>query len=1084
MRILLFMLIMLLPWQIAWAQTAASGTFDASLITLAKSCTPPVDGQYQGASGKLWNCQIVVDVTAATSANTSNQTFNGYLTVNDVVTPTVGTGAQIVSMTSQSGNFNCASGQACIIVGQLFATSGIETIDVQVFLSENGQTETFGATNCSSGTYFAGLGQLTAISGSCVSTSWTGSSDVVDPISGNDSIQSPSSGFTSNPDIGNSTTEPHADNLGLATASDGTNDQTGPNTGNNSGNNTNDGGTDTDTDTDNGTDTSLDTAKSCDPIVSLGNGSYSLTCQLTVTGSNLPAGQTIVLVDLFAGQTGNSMGLLPFLTNFSSNEPWSCGELNTNIQGCTLDPADLAAAGGTSTLSTTTVFQNPDNQAQAFNCLQVDTKKGFPAPGGKSARQPLPSGIKGFSKGLNKSAHSQFGDVCVVVDIPKPDDKPTVTGKVQKRCQQMPRFGSYINLICEINVSLSGPVSGTVTVSDLFTQLSGSPVSYVAQLGGNEPAWTCNSPAFSAQNPIACSISGADLANLGNSAGIWVQFSFLASDYKEATFENCGTISMGDTQLADPDCIPLGNGNGDTGDDGNNDDGGLVSQNPGSAAPSNPSVMADDGGGTPLWPDVVDGLVIGSPVPDFPKPTQANLQVSKKSIGACRINRSAQTYECRFQLTVTNMGSGPYNGPVSLLDQFGQPHPTQFSLTTANGWSCSSNNNAIASCLNPSLNLAPGQVSQFEMVVTLPGLSKGGISDNCAKLAVPTSNTQRIAMIQQIMNDRGLNAGVVDGKDGPNTRRALSQLKAELGLPDTQSIDEGLFNALGLGGESKPACVKFKLPPMPRPIPNCDRTTAVQKGDACFCRYSNMTQISPSKCVCRSGLDLVKGKGCFVPHITPKPVPNAPRCDPRSTRSRGDRCSCLYKGMVQISPTSCACKRGTKLVPGKGCVRPVIKPRPLPDGPKCDPRTTRGRGDRCRCLYKGMVQISPTSCACKRGTKLVPGKGCVRPVIKPRPLPDRPKCDPRTTRARGNGCVCIIKGAVKISATKCGCRSNAQMIGGRCVPFRTRPTPDKPKPGKPSHGKPRPNKASPGISLEMAPAIKFEPGKAILQFKN
>ena len=716
MRILLLMLLMLLPWQIAWAQTPSSGTFDASLMTLAKSCMPPVDGQYQGASGKLWNCQIVVDVTAATGSNTSNQTFNGYLTVNDVVTPTVGTGAQIVSMASQSGNFNCSSGQACIIVGQLFATAGIETIDVQVFLSEIGQNETFGATNCSSGTYFAGLGQLTAISGSCASTSWTGSSDGVDPISGNDSIQSPSPGFTSNPDIGNSTTEPHADNLGLATASDAINNQTGPN----AGNNTNDGGTDT------GSGTSLDTAKSCDPIVSLGNGSYSLTCQLTVTGSNLPAGETIVLADLFAGQTGNSMGLLPFLTSFSSNEPWSCGELNTNIQGCTLDPADLAAAGGTSTLSTTTVFQNPDNQAQAFNCLQIDTKKGFPAPGGKSARQPLPSGIKGFSKGQNKSAHSQFGDVCVVVDIPKPDDKPTVTGKVQKRCQQLPRMGSSINLICEINVSLSGPVSGTVTVADLFTQLSGSPATYAAQIGSNDPAWTCNSPAFSAQNPMACSISGADLASLGNSSGIWVLFSFPASDYKEATFKNCGTISMGDTQLTDPDCIPLGNGNGDTGDNDNNNDGGLVSQNPGSAATPNPSVMANDG--TPLWPDVVDGLVIGSPVPNFPKPTQANLQVSKKSLGACSINRSAQTYECRFQLTIKNIGSGSYNGPVSLLDQFGQPHPTEFSLATANGWSCSSNNNAIASCLNPSLNLAPGQASQFVMVVTLPGVHKGGIS--------------------------------------------------------------------------------------------------------------------------------------------------------------------------------------------------------------------------------------------------------------------------------------------------------------------------------------------------------------------
>ena len=84
-----------------------------------------------------------------------------------------------------------------------------------------------------------------------------------------------------------------------------------------------------------------------------------------------------------------------------------------------------------------------------------------------------------------------------------------------------------------------------------------------------------------------------------------------------------------------------------------------------------------------------------------------------------------------------------------------------------------------------------------------------------------------------------------------------------------------------------------------------------------------MIQVSPTKCACRSGLDLVKGKGCFEPHITPKPVPNVPRCDPRTTRGRGDRCSCLYKGMVQVSPTSCACKRGTKLVPAKAAQDPL-----------------------------------------------------------------------------------------------------------------------------------------------------------------
>ncbi len=941
-----------------------SGYFIPTHIEIVKSCSPPVSGQFNGANGKFWDCQIRVDTTNAVSGIT----IPGDVHITDAFQTSAGTSAQVVSMSSTSGNFNCSSNPTCSIIGSQFDASGVETINVRLFLSASGTQPTNSTENCASGQYT--FDNITAnILGNCVSTQWDS------PVN------------------------------------------SGGNTGGGSGNN-NGGAT-----------ANLDIAKSCDPLISLGNGSYSLTCQLTVTGSNLPAGETIVLADLFGGQTGSNMGLLPFLTNFSSSEPWSCGALNPNVQGCTLDPADLAAAGGSSTLSTTTVFQNPDNYAQAFNCLQVDTHNGYPPPGGKSTRPQLPSGIQGFSQGRTKSAQSQFGDVCVIVDIPKDDDKPDIVAKLEKKCRQLPRLGAYINVICEFDVALSGPASGPVTVTDMFSQLSGSPVVFGSQIGSSDAGWICNNPLYTPQNPMACTISAADLASLGNISSVWAQFSFPASGYNAAQFENCGSINMGDTPLGNSNCVPLGNGKPDTGGTGT----GPVVVDGGSLSAGNlpdPEVLQDDtfsGGATPSGPDIAVGGVsipnptdptgpISTPMPNNGTTPVAELVVGKRAVGPCKVNRGQQSYECRFRLSVRNAGNARYNGPASLRDQFGKPRPTKLRMATRNGWSCSGVSGGSTSCTHPRLRLAPGAMSQFDIIVTLPGLRKGGSFRNCAMLGIPKSRSQRVAMIQQIMNDRGLKAGTVDGRAGRNTFAALARLKAQLGLPNTKQFDEALFAALGLSGGSKPACASSKLPAMPRPLLKCDRTSTLQKGEKCVCRY---------------------------------------------------------RGMTKVSATRCACKAGRNLVPGKGCLLPVVKPKPVPIL-QCHKPTTVFKKGRCLCRYPNMVRKDAANCRCKPGSRLIAGKGCVKKIVRPKPVPSASKCDPRTTRARGKSCVCIDRKAVKISATRCGCRKNAQMVLGRCVPFRTRPAPTKPRPDKPVPSKPG----------KLVPGVKIVPGKALIQLKN
>ena len=52
--------------------------------------------------------------------------------------------------------------------------------------------------------------------------------------------------------------------------------------------------------------------------------------------------------------------------------------------------------------------------------------------------------------------------------------------------------------------------------------------------------------------------------------------------------------------------------------------------------------------------------------------------------------------------------------------------------------------------------------------------------------------------VQQALNDRGYEAGPVDGVPGPKTRSAISAFQKDSGLPETGKIDEPLLGNLGL----------------------------------------------------------------------------------------------------------------------------------------------------------------------------------------------------------------------------------------------------------------------------------------------
>ena len=408
-----------------------------------------------------------------------------------------------------------------------------------------------------------------------------------------------------------------------------------------------------------------------------------------------------------------------------------------------------------------------------------------------------------------------------------------------------------------------------------------------------------------------------------------------------------------------------------------------------------------------------------------------DLELVKKSSGLCRIDRGNQSYQCPFNIEISNRGKVPYIGPLVMVDDFGKGGLRAVKSSGA-GWQLEQHEKIGIMGLHGNVLLAPGQKTIIRTAVIVEGQRRGGQFENCAILGVPEDDEWATMLVQQIMNTRGINVGAADGKMGPKTRRGLAQLRQQLNLPPSVQIDDGLFAKLGLSRQrpGTQSCAMVPLQPMQAPIENpatgipgpapeyvapkpsvqCDPVTTVQRGNSCICRFSRMQQATPSSCGCIRGHELIAGKGCFrpttnnppagpkpaeQPDTQPRPKPQTLACDAVSTRQIGNRCICKIPGAAMVSRTQCACPAGTKLDNRKGCIK-VDAPRPVPADPKpadpkpadpkpadpkpalkCDPKTTRARGDRCVCLYDNMKNRNRTSCACPSGTRFEAGVGCM-----------------------------------------------------------------------------------------------------------
>ncbi len=304
---------------------------------------------------------------------------------------------------------------------------------------------------------------------------------------------------------------------------------------------------------------------------------------------------------------------------------------------------------------------------------------------------------------------------------------------------------------------------------------------------------------------------------------------------------------------------------------------------------------------------------------DDPKPKPSpKLGLKKYTTGACEADRGSQQYTCGFGFEVSNTGDAPFQGPLAFTDVFTKgPAAQGVKLRRGAGWECLGTNGSEVSCLNGTAQIEPGQSQVLSLSVTLPGLEKGGSFCNAASFGASDDPFTQTIIVQKAMALLGIEAGPADGKDGPQTRKGVQQLQEALGLEASGVIDGALLQSLGLPekGTSPTEEVCVTLPPMPKPVLACNKRTTFldDGGESCSCKYNGMKKLSKTKCACRPGTKLVPGVGCRRVE--------KPKCDAGTTRVNGV------------------------------CV-------PL----RCDPKTTVDVGGSCVCRNKSMRKISPTQC--------------------------------------------------------------------------------------------------------------------------
>jgi hypothetical protein len=184
-------------------------------------------------------------------------------------------------------------------------------------------------------------------------------------------------------------------------------------------------------------------------------------------------------------------------------------------------------------------------------------------------------------------------------------------------------------------------------------------------------------------------------------------------------------------------------------------------------------------------------LTVAEPPPaEPPADGVADLAVQKTMPAQCLASGL-----CTAQITIVNDGSGFWTGPIYLTDILS---PGGTFAAAGLPWICSPIGASFA-CYHPTLTLAPGAATTLIFDFAPPTGYLGAL-ENCVELlwplASPEDSVSVVIAVQTALTLIGYDPGPIDGSLGTQTRDAIAQLQADLGLPVTGAIDAALLDLL------------------------------------------------------------------------------------------------------------------------------------------------------------------------------------------------------------------------------------------------------------------------------------------------
>ncbi len=395
---------------------------------------------------------------------------------------------------------------------------------------------------------------------------------------------------------------------------------------------------------------------------------------------------------------------------------------------------------------------------------------------------------------------------------------------------------------------------------------------------------------------------------------------------------------------------------------------------------------------------------------------------------------------CRYTIFVGNAGAVPFNGPLTVIDEFPTHPPVSVNFEPTGPWTCTPESTSRFRCEHPGLVLPPGattiisveavatgyptrEVENCAEVPALPGETNLDNNKSCAVATLPGPNDRQPPLKVEKTGDKQCVAGQPCTFEITVSNDGNAPFSGQVRIGDAVGL-EGLGRLEGVPiTEVSPP---FGCAEEPTTLPmSCVANVTLGAGES---RVHQVTIVIPETSF--EGEGPIQGRNCVGVLRPGTPVIGTDRNEVRGGAvdggpdNRGYAChefelvkqkqepQCSA-GLVPNADGRCVCPAGTNFRNGKCAGGNATQPDPGPKEPT--PPVKPPVVKQCT-LLKGQIRTKSGECVCPRGTELK--NGACRKVVAEEPPPVR-QCT-------------LLKGQIRTKSGECVCPRGTRLVGNAC----------------------------------------------------